>query len=188
MSETIIEFFNTFNNPALLSFIPLILSFVIIRFTRINLRNFTAVYLLLAIAHMVFTYIVFGMGNAIAATVAIFLGIITVFVTVGFIGKTQSAANYQTLFAGVGLFPWYLGLAESVTYVVAAILCMTVVLWVRLWAVSRKFLQSFKKVLTRDASVPQKMREDIWQYFNRVLLTTPVCIAALAAVVVFLFF
>lgn len=188
VSPVIIDFFKTFQDPILLTFLPLLVALGIVRFTRINLRNFTGVYLLLGAGQFALTSALFGMSTAAVAGIALAVGVVVLLLAVGFIGKTQSAANYETLLAGIGLFPWYVGLEAGLLYVGIALAGIALIYVVRILASRKKFLQPLKHILKPDGAIPQAMHRDIWQEIRKALLPTPVAVASFVVVLVILFF
>lgn len=176
------ELVAAFTTPLAYSSIAFLLSLIVIRFTRISLRNFLAVYLLLGAMHLTAQYVTLGVSQMLWGVAAIVTGLIATLLAVGFIGKTRSSANYQTLMVAIGFFPWWLGWTGVIIYLVGILLFGSITFVGQLWASSRRYLQQPLSVLRRDPSIPEQVLEDIWSRVRQVMFATPVFCAGVSAI------
>jgi hypothetical protein len=94
---------------------PLLVGVFLTQLLRINLKGFVGVYLLLVAANVALSYLQLG-GGFIAPLIIGVVGFAVLIVLTGIFGTRLRISDQALVAMGVGLFPWTLGLAPSITY------------------------------------------------------------------------
>lgn len=140
----------------------LILSLLLVKIAKLSLGKFTGLYFVMVALNVLIHELIYP-GDYLIFTIIIgLIGFIITLILSGFIGDSMNSSNYSSIMVFVGLSPWYLGVAASVTFSVVTIIVLAV------YAFTKQSL-AFKKVgHTRYISMDlakQKMSEQEFEIF-----------------------
>lgn len=96
---------------------PLLIGVILSQALRLNLRGFIGVYLMLVAGNVALSYLQLKTG-LIAPLVIGAIGLVVMVVMTGLFGTKIRISDYALTGIGIGLFPWSLGVLQSVTYAV----------------------------------------------------------------------
>ena len=112
------------------------------------------------------------------------IGLFFVLALSGLLGERLSADSYASLMFGIGLFPWYLGLATSLAYVFISAAIIMIVSEFRSFFALRKL-----GVRTITARSPKRLLNEsdyvIYKQNASVIFATHIAIAAIASALLF---
>lgn len=140
----------------------LILSLLLIKIAKLSLGKFVGLYFVMVVLNILVHELI-NPGDYLISTIVIgLIGFIITLILSGFVGGSMNSSNYSSIMVFVGLTPWYLGIAASVTFSVVAIIILAV------YAFTKQSL-AFKKVghsryISMDLA-KQKMTEQEFEIF-----------------------
>lgn len=161
-----------------LSLAPLIIAALITVVHPLPLKQFQGVYLGLAGVWIVIHALLIP-GVWIGWLALIVLGgEIAHILMVGFAGRKLGPANHSSILLAVGLFPWYIGIAQSIAYALLAVILGAVYSNVQFKHQAKKFdINS-----NRPDVMKKKLSEEDWLKFKSkasVILAAPFAVAAI---------
>ena len=162
----------------------LLLGLLLTVYTKLNLRIFQGVYLLLGAINVLAYYF---MDLSILYPVVYFIvGELAMVLMLGIMGKTFSPKNYAAIMFAIGLFPWALNMGVTIIYLV--ILMITTAAYAHFKNISgfKNIGQSFSDPLK---AVKKMSSEDLSKFREKATVTlgTPFLISTILAFIAFIF-
>lgn len=165
----------------------LITGLLVITFSKLNLRVFQGVFLVLGAMNFLIYYFL-NIPEFYYPAIYILVGEVVFFVVLGFLGTSVAPKNYATILYSIGLFPWMYSIPGSIAFVVISFI-------VTLLYSHYKNIQGFKKIGEKFSN-PVKAQtqmsvedKDIFVKHASVVLAKPVlfslCTSLLLVITVF---
>lgn len=157
---------------------PLFFAALVVRFLALPLRTFQAVYLIAGAAWILLHYTFLPSVPILWPIIILIVGEVFQLLMIGLLGNKLGPNNYASLLLLVGLFPWYLGVAVSGSYVALFFLFTAVLSTVRYkLAVKRTGLE-----LKNPAAAARQLKGEELDKFQKgasVIFSLPGALAAL---------
>ncbi len=171
---------------SLLLLLPLFLTSILITWKPLSLKSFQGVYLIASALWLELNFLLFPEIGMLTPLVTTLLGILVQFLLVGLFGKQIHPSTYASIQVAVGLFPWYLGVGVSITYILFSILLIAIYSTITYSQAKKTFrlkgnkLALFKKQLSEESFKEFKTRASI-------IIALPISLAGLLTISLFSF-
>lgn len=165
----------------------LVLGLLFVRLVKLDLIKYTGLYaILVAIKAVLGSLLIEGFDTKDIITIAAIgvIGAVFVVVMSGVLGERLNTDSYASLMFGMGLFPWYLGLATSLAYVFTSAAIIMIVSEFRSFFTLRKL-----GARTITARTPKRLLNEsdyvIYKQKASVVFATHIAIAAIVSALLF---
>lgn len=165
---------------------PLVLAALIIVVRPLPLKQFQGIYLLLGAAWVAIHALLIPEVWIVWIVAILVAGELFHIIMVGWMGNNLGAANHASILVAVGLFPWYIGIVQSIIYVFFCLIIGAIFSQVRFKHYARKYgINS-----SRPDVVKKELSNEDWVEFQKkasLILAGPFAIAAVLLIWVYPF-
>lgn len=176
---------DTYGN-LVLGIAPMILAALLVVVRPLPLKQFQGVYLLLGAAWVTIHSLLIPEVSIWVIVSILVAGELFHIVMVGWMGNKLGAANHASILIAVGLFPWYIGIPQSVLYIFLCLIIGAVFSQLRF----KHFARKYGVDSSRPDVVQKALSKEDWDEFKKkasLILAGPFAIAALIIVSVYPF-
>lgn len=164
-----------------LSFLLFALFFI--RLVRIDLSKFTALFIIFVASKSILSYIAYPNVSIIPIIITGLVGLIFILLITGIVGDKFSSDNYESILAGIGLFPWYLDTGLSLLYFFLSLIIITIVTEVRIGNAFRSI--GSHKMKLRDAKKRLSEKEyDEVRKKGSTIFAIPIALSAIISAII----
>lgn len=159
------------------SYLPLLIAGLITFFKPLQLKSFQVVYLILGGLWIAFNLFYVPSVNILLPISVLIAGVIAHILLIGFYGNHISSSNHASIQLAIGLFPWYIGVINSLVYVLLFLVFAMIISTFNFKQANRAF---GIKVSKADRAEKLLSKEDYEKFRMKasVILSLPAMLAA----------
>lgn len=140
-----------------------ILSLLSIKLFKLPLNKYFILYTIFAVINYSIHALVFENYTNIPLIISYFAGILFVFLLSGIFGTRVNSSNYSSLMSVVAFFPWYLGIKNSLFFILSLIAITLLYAFIKEFRAKNKFDIS----KTPRLKIKEKLSEEDYLLFKK---------------------
>lgn len=127
------------------------------RFTKIDPLRYSGILVILTTAKMVIAHLSGNDLLLIPVLISSLVSMVIIVLVAGLLGTRMGTDNYKSLLGGSVMFPWYLGMDYSLTYIFVSLVVLSVV---SLWKTYNGFWSNGHRMMKKDRAKKELTEEE----------------------------